>query len=59
VDVVEQMGNEMILYLEDGGKTYIARVDPRTTAHVGGRIGMVVNMDNMHIFDPDTEQAIR
>ncbi len=58
VDVVEQMGNEMILYVEDAGKSYIARVDPRTTAHVGGRIGLVVNMDNMHIFDVDTELSV-
>jgi multiple sugar transport system ATP-binding protein len=58
VEVIEQMGHEMILYLEDGGKSWIARVDPRTTARIGGRIGTVINMDNMHIFDADTELSL-
>jgi multiple sugar transport system ATP-binding protein len=58
VDVVEQMGNEMILYLEQGGTNFIARTDPRTRARVGGRIGMVVDVDNMHIFDADTELSL-
>jgi multiple sugar transport system ATP-binding protein len=58
VDVVEQMGNEMILYLEQGGTNFIARTDPRTRARVGGRIGMVVDLDNMHIFDTDTELSL-
>lgn len=32
VDVVEQMGNEKIVYLEDQGKSFVARFDPRTAA---------------------------
>lgn len=58
VDVVEQMGNEMILYLEDHGKTFIARTDPRTQARVGKRMGIAFNMDNVHIFDAETEQSL-
>lgn len=58
VDVIEQMGNEMIIYLEEGGKTFIARTDPRTRARVGGRMGLVFNMENMHIFDKDTELSL-
>ncbi len=58
VDVVEQMGNEMILYLEQGGMNFIARTDPRTRARVGGRIQMVMDLDNMHIFDSDTELSL-
>lgn len=58
VDVVEQMGNEMILYLEDQGKTFIARTDPRTGARVGHRLGVVFNMDNVHLFDADTQASL-
>ena len=58
VDVIEQMGHEMILYLEEGNKNFIARVDPRTNARIGGRMGFVVNMDNMHLFDADTELSL-
>jgi multiple sugar transport system ATP-binding protein len=58
VEVIEQMGNEMILYLEEGGKSFIARTDPRTSARIGSRMGLVFNMDNMHVFDADTELSL-
>ncbi len=58
VDVIEQMGNEIILYLEENGKTFIARTDPRTSARIGGRIGIAVNVDNIHLFDAETELSL-
>ena len=35
VDVTEMMGNEVFLYLVSGPRSFIARVDPRTSARVG------------------------
>ncbi|MBC7810433.1 MAG: sn-glycerol-3-phosphate ABC transporter ATP-binding protein UgpC [Burkholderiales bacterium] len=58
VDVIEQMGNEMILYLEEGGKTFVARTDPRTQARIGQRIGMAINIDNIHLFDAQTQLSL-
>ncbi len=58
VDVVEQMGNEMILYLDVAGKTLIARTDPRTSAASGNMLRVAFNMDNVHLFDKDTEQSM-
>lgn len=59
VDVRELMGNEVFLYLKSGNHDYIARVDPRTAAYVGNRIEVVFNAENMHLFDAETEQALR
>ncbi len=59
VDVTELMGNEVFLYLKSGNLEYIARVDPRTKARVGQPISPVMNAGNMHLFDAETEQAIR
>jgi multiple sugar transport system ATP-binding protein len=59
VEVTELMGNEIFLYLSSGDQSYVARVDPRTSARMGDEIQVAFNMDNMHIFDPDTEQAVR
>ena len=59
VDVTELMGNEIFVYLTSGEHTYIARVDPRTRVQMGDDTQMVFNMDNMHIFDQETEDAIR
>ncbi|MCC6564676.1 MAG: TOBE domain-containing protein, partial [Chloroflexi bacterium] len=58
VEVVEQMGNEVNLYLEEQGKTFIARVDPRTKASVGNRVGVALATDNMHLFDADTKISL-
>lgn len=59
VDVTELMGNEVFVYLLTGDKQFVARVDPRTKARVGGTFDAVVNMDRMHIFDRETTIAVR
>jgi multiple sugar transport system ATP-binding protein len=58
VEVVEQMGNEMIVYLEENGKNFLARTDPRTKAHIGQRMGFAINTENMHLFDSDTKLSL-
>jgi multiple sugar transport system ATP-binding protein len=58
VDVTELMGNEIYLYLLAGKKQFIARVDPRTQARPGEQIDLVINMDQMHLFDPQTEKTL-
>lgn len=59
VDVTELMGNEIQLYVTTGEHNFVARVDPRTKVAMGDRTQVVFNMGNMHLFDPDTEAAIR
>jgi multiple sugar transport system ATP-binding protein len=59
VDVTELMGNEIFVYLLTGQKQFIARMDPRTSARVGNQMDLAINMDNIHLFDRDTEEAIR
>jgi multiple sugar transport system ATP-binding protein len=59
VDITELMGNEIFLFLKSGEHEFVARVDPRTKASSGDEMQLVFNMENMHIFDRETEQAIR
>ncbi len=59
VDVTELMGNEIFLYLVAGPDSFIARVDPRTSFRIGDQVQVAFNMDRFHMFDPDTEAAIR
>jgi len=59
VDVTELMGNEIFVYLKSGEHSFVARVDPRSRYHFDEKVQMVFNMDNMHIFDRETEKAIR
>ena len=59
VDVTELMGNEIFLYLVSGKNTFVARVDPRSQLRIGEQAEVAFNMDNFHIFDAATEEAIR
>ena len=59
VDVTELMGNEIFLYLVSGKNTFVSRVDPRSKLRVGQQASVAFDMDNIHIFDAATEEAIR
>jgi len=59
VDLTELMGNEIFLFLMSGEDEYVARVDPRTSYKMGDKVTMAFNMNNMHIFDKETEQVVR
>ncbi len=59
VDVTELMGNEILVYLLSGKNSFVARVDPRSSLRLGQDSHVMFNMDNFHIFDASTEEAIR
>ena len=51
------------LLVEEGDEVskgqLLARIDPRTSFRMGDKVQVTFNMGNMHIFDKETEQAIR
>jgi multiple sugar transport system ATP-binding protein len=59
VDITELMGNEIFLYLLTGKSEFVARVDPRSQARVGNDLSVLFDMERMHLFDRNTEIAIR
>ena len=59
VEVTELMGNEIFVFLSSGDHNYVARIDPRTSFKMGDKVQITFNMGNMHIFDKETEKAIR
>lgn len=59
VDVVELMGNEVVGYLKSGESEYVARVDPRSDFKYGDEVEVAFNAENIHIFDKDSDKAIR
>ena len=59
VEVTELMGNEIFAYFNTGGQSFVGRVDPRSQYGLDQEVQVVFNMDNMHIFDNETELAIR
>ncbi len=58
VNVVEPMGSEIYAYVENSGKEFIGRFDPRSSARTGHTMEVVFDMEKMHIFDRETEKAL-
>ena len=58
VDVVEPLGSNVEMYLKAGEHALVAEIDSATTAKTGDRISVIFDMDESHLFDKDTEQAI-
>jgi len=57
VDFVENLGSELLVYLTTAGKTILARLDPRSQAHDGGKIRLHADNTHIHLFDTDTGTA--
>jgi multiple sugar transport system ATP-binding protein len=52
------MGSEVYLYLKYAGITLTARVDPKTKSRTGDNVKVALDMQNIHLFDVETENTI-
>ena len=59
VDVTELLGREVVTHLMSENIRFVGIFDSRTRARVGNTMGVAFNMDRTHIFDKQTELAIR
>jgi multiple sugar transport system ATP-binding protein len=59
VEVVEPLGSEIYLYLKTGDNAITARVEPNLRFKAGENITLALNPDKFHLFDPETEKAVR
>jgi multiple sugar transport system ATP-binding protein len=59
VDVTELLGREVIVHLASDSIQLVGIFDSRTKARAGSTVGVAFNMDSMHIFDKQSELAIR
>ncbi len=57
VDVVENLGNELQVYLTAGDKTVVATLDPRSHVVPGNKVKLYVDSDQIHLFDSNTGEA--
>ena len=58
-EVIEPMGNEVVLLLSVGSIQFRAIVHPSTKAEVNQEMDLLVNMNKMHLFDAKTEEIIQ
>jgi multiple sugar transport system ATP-binding protein len=58
VEVLEPLGAEIVLELSYKGYAFTARTDPQMRARMHDEIEVYFDMERVHLFDPQTEQAI-
>ena len=59
VDVLEPLGPEYVAYLGCGKHNLIATIDTGTRIKEGQTADFVIDLERIHIFDAETEKAIR
>ena len=58
VDLVEPLGQELLIYASAGGQELTARVAPGVRAEVGAEILLGFDPEGLHFFDPETQERI-
>src|SRR5687767_2603036 len=58
VDVVEPLGNEILLNFRAGGVPMVARVDPGVRVKAHDSVRFALDPERLHFFDAKTEAAI-
>ncbi|MGZ3340884.1 MAG: ABC transporter ATP-binding protein [Reyranella sp.] len=58
VEVVEQLGSEILLDTRVGNSTFVASVDPTLRTRVHDHLKLAINPSRLHLFDAQTEAAI-
>ena len=58
VSVLEPMGVDTMVFVEIDGTEVTARAAPRSVSPVGAEMAFTVDMNNMHLIDPETDRVI-
>jgi len=58
VEVVEPLGNEILLNVKVGQHWMVARIPPTSRVRLHEQVPLTLNPDRLHFFDKQTEQAI-
>jgi len=58
VEIVEPMGNELIVHARLGEFGLVFRMPPQNPPDAGATLPVVVELDSLHLFDAETEQRL-
>ena len=58
VTVTEQLGHSLLVYGECGGQQVVASLDPHSKVEVDSEVSLTVNLDTLHLFDPESEATL-
>jgi multiple sugar transport system ATP-binding protein len=58
LDVIEPMGNEIVIYASVGELNLVARISPTANPAVGDSVTLYFDSSKLHFFDAETEAAL-
>jgi multiple sugar transport system ATP-binding protein len=58
IEIVETIGHEVIVHFRSGEDMIIAKLGAHRIPGFGEQVGLVMNCDAIHLFDPQTEQRL-
>jgi len=58
VEIVEPLGNEVIVHARVGEALFVAKLDPHRAPKLGDKVKLVIELDALHLFDAETEQRL-
>jgi multiple sugar transport system ATP-binding protein len=58
IEVVEQLGSEILLDMKVGENVMVASVDPTLRVRVRDKLRVAMRPSRLHVFDAKTEAAI-
>ncbi len=59
VEVVEPLGHEVIVHGRAGDDLFVCSIDPHHAPQVGSRMGVLVELEALHLFDPTSEERLK
>jgi multiple sugar transport system ATP-binding protein len=58
VAVTEQLGHALLVYGSVDEAQIVASLDPHRKVEVDSTIHLTVNLDTLHVFDPETQETL-
>jgi multiple sugar transport system ATP-binding protein len=58
VEVIEPLGDEVIVHARVGDDLLVYKVEPQLTPDVGQKLEIAVELDRLHLFDTETEKRL-
>jgi multiple sugar transport system ATP-binding protein len=55
VEIVEPLGHEVVVHARAGDDLIVAKLDPSFVPRMGDSVDLAVELDALHLFDPETE----
>jgi multiple sugar transport system ATP-binding protein len=58
VEIVEPLGHEVVIYGRLGDDLIVAKLDPHEIPKMGETCDLLIELDELHLFDAETELRI-